>query len=67
MPSRPKTIDDIETPAVIIDIDRAEANIRKAQAEADRLGVKLRPHIKTHKLPYWGRRQIEAGAAGITC
>lgn len=67
MPSKPLTIDDIETPAVLIDVDRANANIQKAQAHADAVGVRLRPHIKTHKLPYWGKRQIEAGAVGITC
>ena len=30
-------------------------------------GSKLRPHIKTHKLPFFARRQVEAGAVGITC
>ena len=63
----PRRIDDIDTPAVLIDIDRAEANIDRAQAYADRHGLKLRPHIKTHKLPFWAKRQVEAGAAGITC
>ena len=36
----------------MIDVDRADANIARAQAAADRHGLKLRPHIKTHKLPY---------------
>jgi len=67
MMNRPRTIDEIETPAVIIDVDRANANIARAQAHADALGVALRPHIKTHKLPYWSARQIEAGAVGLTC
>jgi D-serine deaminase-like pyridoxal phosphate-dependent protein len=62
-----KTIDDLETPCVLIDIDRASANVLRAQAYADRHGKKLRPHIKTHKLPYWAKKQVEAGAAGITC
>jgi D-serine deaminase-like pyridoxal phosphate-dependent protein len=61
------SIDTLETPAVLIDIDRAEANLARAQAYADRHGVKLRPHIKTHKLPYFARRQVEYGAIGITC
>src|SRR5690606_17046022 len=30
-------------------------------------GVKLRPHIKTHKLPFFAKKQVEAGAAGLTC
>ncbi|MGB3901195.1 MAG: D-TA family PLP-dependent enzyme [Mesorhizobium sp.] len=61
------TIHDLDTPAVLIDVDRAEANIARAQAHADRHGQKLRPHIKTHKLPYWAGKQMAAGAAGITC
>ena len=48
---RPRTIDDIDTPAVLVDIDRAMANIARAQAYADRCSLELRPHIKTHKLP----------------
>jgi D-serine deaminase-like pyridoxal phosphate-dependent protein len=65
--ARPKTIRDIDTPAVLIDLDRAIANIARAQKHADAHGLKLRPHIKTHKLPFFAKKQIEAGAAGITC
>lgn len=65
--NRPKTIDDIDTPAVLIDLDRALANIARAQAHADAHGMKLRPHIKTHKLPFFAKKQVEAGAVGITC
>ncbi|MDX8481069.1 D-TA family PLP-dependent enzyme [Mesorhizobium sp. VK24D] len=61
------SIDDLDTPAILIDAARAEANIKRAQAHADRHGLKLRPHIKTHKLPYWAKRQVAAGAVGITC
>jgi Predicted amino acid aldolase or racemase len=57
---------EIETPAVLIDIDRAEANLRRAQGAANQAGIALRPHIKTHKLPYFARRQVELGAVGIT-
>ena len=63
----PKTIHDVDTPAILIDIDRVKANIARAQAHADAIGVKLRPHIKTHKLPFFATMQVEAGAAGITC
>ena len=42
---------ELETPAVTIDLDRLEANIRRAQAQLDRHGVANRPHIKTHKIP----------------
>jgi D-serine deaminase-like pyridoxal phosphate-dependent protein len=56
----------LDTPAVLIDVDRAEANLRRAQDAADKAGIALRPHIKTHKLPYFARRQVELGAVGIT-
>jgi D-serine deaminase-like pyridoxal phosphate-dependent protein len=67
MTDRPRIIDEIDTPAVLIDLDRALANIERAQKHADAAGVKLRPHIKTHKLPFFARKQVEAGAVGITC
>jgi D-serine deaminase-like pyridoxal phosphate-dependent protein len=65
--TRPTTIDEIDTPAVLIDVDRAAANIARAQAYADKHGIRLRPHIKTHKLPFWAEKQLQAGAVGITC
>lgn len=61
------TLDDIDTPAVVIDAALARANIARFQAYADQHGLALRPHIKTHKLPLFAKAQIEAGAAGITC
>lgn len=57
----------IDTPAVLIDLDIAEENIKKFQAHCDAHGLKLRPHIKTHKLPLLAQAQIKAGAIGITC
>ena len=62
----PEAIADLETPCVLIDLDRVEANLRRAQAHADASGYRLRPHIKTHKLPRFARRQMELGAVGIT-
>lgn len=59
--------EDVETPAVLIDLDVAEANIDKFQAYCDQSGLKLRPHIKTHKLPLLAKRQLAAGAVGVTC
>ena len=57
----------LDTPCVLIDVDRVEANLRRAQAYADANGLRLRPHIKTHKLTRFARRQVELGAVGITC
>ena len=56
----------IDTPALLVDLDRVDAAIgRMAMAMRER-GVALRPHAKTHKSLEVGRRQIEAGAAGLT-
>lgn len=57
----------LETPCVLIDLDIVERNIAAAQARFDRLGIGLRPHIKTHKLIRFAQAQIAAGAMGITC
>ncbi len=57
----------IDTPAVLVDLDIAEANIDRFQGHCAKHGLAVRPHIKTHKLPMLAKRQIEAGAIGITC
>ncbi len=62
-----KTVRDLETPSVLIDLDLMERNIALMQARCDDLGIQFRPHIKTHKIPDIARRQIEAGAVGIAC
>lgn len=57
----------LDTPCVLVDLDIAEANIRKYQAHCDSNGLRLRPHIKTHKLPSLAKYQVAQGAVGITC
>jgi D-serine deaminase-like pyridoxal phosphate-dependent protein len=62
----PAALAAIDTPAVIVDLDRMDAAIaRMASTMADR-GVLLRPHAKTHKSIEVGRRQLAAGAVGMT-
>ena len=58
---------DLPTPALLIDADRARENVRMMQERADALGLRLRPHIKTHRMPYFAKLQMEAGAVGIAC
>ena len=41
----------VDTPAVLIDIDTVKSNITNFQNHCDTNGLKLRPHIKTHKIP----------------
>jgi D-serine deaminase-like pyridoxal phosphate-dependent protein len=60
-------LNELDTPAVTVDLDRLEANIRRIQAQLDKAGVANRPHIKTHKIPAIGKMQLDAGAIGITC
>ena len=58
---------ELDTPALIIDVDVLEKNVRDMQADCDRLGIGLRAHTKTHKTPAIARMQIKAGAVGICC
>jgi D-serine deaminase-like pyridoxal phosphate-dependent protein len=59
-------IDDLDTPALLVERARLERNLRRMQEKADAGGARLRPHIKTHKSPWIARRQQEVGAEGIT-
>lgn len=61
------SIHDLETPSVLIDLDRMARNIAAMQEHCNRLGLAFRPHIKTHKIPAIARLQLEAGAVGIAC
>jgi D-serine deaminase-like pyridoxal phosphate-dependent protein len=53
---------ELDTPSLLVDWDIAQDNIAMMQKKADALGLKLRPHIKTHRMPYFARLQMEAGA-----
>lgn len=57
----------LATPAILVDRDRLDANIADMQRHCSAHHVELRPHIKTHKLVEVARRQLAAGAAGLTC
>lgn len=59
-------IDALDTPCLLIDLDRLQRNIERMAAVARAAGVRLRPHVKTHKIPAIARMQLDAGAAGIT-
>ncbi|MDW8352446.1 MAG: D-TA family PLP-dependent enzyme [Anaerolineae bacterium] len=60
-------IEELDTPALVVDLDKLEANIAKLQAYLASHGIANRPHIKTHKIPEIAHMQIRAGAIGITC
>ncbi len=56
---------DLDTPAALIEAPLLDRNLRRMQALADRHGVFLRAHIKTHKIPELAKRQLMHGAVGI--
>jgi D-serine deaminase-like pyridoxal phosphate-dependent protein len=56
----------LDTPSLLIDVDRMERNLKEMADIAADAGVALRPHIKTHKSPTLALRQIELGARGVT-
>jgi D-serine deaminase-like pyridoxal phosphate-dependent protein len=58
-------ITDLDTPSLLIDREIMEGNIKFMQSYADKYGVNLRPHTKTHKMPKLAKLQEEAGAKGI--
>ncbi|MCI0707281.1 MAG: alanine racemase [Ignavibacteriae bacterium] len=60
------TIYDLPTPALLLDADILERNIKTTQGKANKLSVSLRPHIKTHKCIEIAQKQKNAGAKGIT-
>ena len=60
------TLDDLSTPCLLVEKRRLENNIEAMQRRADENEVALRPHIKTHKSVALARKQMEAGAQGIT-
>ena len=59
-------IDTLDTPALVVDLDRLETNIARWAAFAKDAGVRLRPHGKTHKCVEIARKQLAAGAVGLT-
>jgi D-serine deaminase-like pyridoxal phosphate-dependent protein len=61
-----RSLDQVETPVAILDLDRLEANLQSLQAYADSHGIALWPHTKTHKSPEIGLRQLAIGARGLT-
>src|SRR6266700_5846333 len=60
-----KTIHELPTPCLVIDLDAFESNLEKMSRHTRACGIGLRPHSKTHKCLNIARRQMEKGAIGI--
>ncbi|MDP6037343.1 MAG: DSD1 family PLP-dependent enzyme, partial [Candidatus Latescibacteria bacterium] len=58
---------DLDTPALIVDLDKMENNIRQMAARCRESGLNWRPHAKGHKTPAIAHSELQAGAIGITC
>ena len=59
-------VSDVDTPALLVDLDRLTANLDRVAQLARAADLKLRPHPKTHKAPEIAKLQLERGAEGIT-
>ena len=59
------TLDEVDTPALIVDLDAFERNLKRLADRVAGQGVRLRPHAKTHKCPVIALKQIAAGAVGV--
>lgn len=62
----PRTLDALETPAAVVDLDRMAANLDRMAVYVRAHGLALRPHIKTHKTPELAAEQLRRGAVGVT-
>jgi D-serine deaminase-like pyridoxal phosphate-dependent protein len=60
-------VSEIDTPALVVDLDIFERNLNRVAGYARDHNLRLRPHAKTHKAIWIGRRQLDLGAAGLTC
>ncbi len=61
-----RPLEDLPTPAVLIDLDVLERNVARMAERSRAAGVKLRPHAKTHKVVEVGRLQLAFGAEGLS-
>src|SRR5579872_414863 len=59
-------VSEIDTPALVVDLDIMERNLSSVAGYAREHGLRLRPHTKTHKSVWLGKRQLESGAVGLT-
>lgn len=67
MTASPISLDTLETPAAVVDLDRMERNLARAADYAAAHSLALRPHVKTHKAPNVAAEQLRLGARGLTC
>jgi D-serine deaminase-like pyridoxal phosphate-dependent protein len=62
-----QSLDEIETPALLVDLDAYERNLKRMASALEGRAVRLRPHAKTHKSPEIAVQQMAHGAVGVCC
>ena len=60
-------LEEVDTPALVLDLDAFERNLRRMQQAVAGRGIRVRAHAKTHKCPEIAQRQVAAGAVGVCC
>jgi D-serine deaminase-like pyridoxal phosphate-dependent protein len=60
-------VTEVDTPALLLDLDKVERNLEGMAASFTGTRVKLRPHAKTHKTATIARMQLDRGAIGVCC
>lgn len=60
-------LEQLETPVPVVDLDRLAHNLDRMAAYVTLHGLKLRPHVKTHKSPRIAAEQLRLGAVGLSC
>jgi D-serine deaminase-like pyridoxal phosphate-dependent protein len=66
-PAIGRSVDELDTPALIVDLDVLDANISRMAKACRSNGVRWRPHMKSVCVPAIAHRMVQAGAVGITC
>jgi D-serine deaminase-like pyridoxal phosphate-dependent protein len=61
------TLEEVDTPALVLELDAFERNLRRLPERIAGRPVRLRPHAKTHKCPVIALQQIALGAVGVCC
>lgn len=61
------SLEEVDTPALLLDLDAFERNLKRAASTVAGTSVRLRPHCKSHKCPVIAIKQIDHGAVGVCC
>ncbi|HEU0217037.1 MAG TPA: DSD1 family PLP-dependent enzyme [Stellaceae bacterium] len=61
------SLEEVDTPALVVDLDAFERNLKRLSERVAGTGLRLRPHAKTHKCAVIALKQMELGAVGVCC